>query len=106
MTLEPSEVELRSKVNRIIHTQKHLAVTHKTLTRKKQEELDSLSNKVNQDPLMTIQLKQSTIESIRDFSATSATNHGVGGLGITYDQTVSRMITLAQSAIAHGLGDK
>ena len=64
MTYEPQEIELRARVNRIDHRQRGLKADQKTISRKQQEELQSL-NQVSFDPLLTIRLGQSTIEKLR-----------------------------------------
>ena len=68
MSYEPSEIKLRAKVHRIIHRQRNLEANHKTISRKQEEELQPLMNQVSQNPFMTIQLRESTIEKLRDFS--------------------------------------
>ena len=99
MTLEPSEIDVRKKVHQISHTTKHLESSHKTISRQQSEELDSLTQKVSKDPYMTIQLRESSVEKLRNFSITLKGE----GSGITYDATLNHCIKLAESALAHGL---
>ncbi len=68
MTYEPQEIKLRARVHRILHRQRQLKADQKAINRKLQEELQFLMNQVSLDPLCTIQLRESTIEKLRDFS--------------------------------------
>lgn len=93
MSLEPEEFKIHKKINLLSHRERVLADSRKELPKEDKRVLESLLKQRSVDPVMTIQIRQSTVERLRQANISIKGE----GNGQSYDTLLNHLIEAAEN---------